>query len=122
MKTYVNENGTPFEYDEKELVSIKNKEGIAVLFTKQEVLDFILNEGIWDGYHHPFDVLNIKKWIQTLKIMDGITSLPLNKKIPFRDKNGKFRSDYDIACDIRVYINSQKVGPLIREMFYNGIR
>lgn len=107
MKTYRNKNGSPMTYDESKTNSVyDSKTGNIIVFSADETLSFIVENNIWDGYHHPFDVLNMKKWIQNLKIADNMCPLPINKIIPLRENNEKFRSDYDIAKDIRNYIDN----------------
>lgn len=110
MKTYRNKNGSPMNYDENAVNTVfdqKTKEIIA--FSADETLNFIIQNNIWDGYHHPFDVLNMKKWIQAMKIADNMTPLPINNIIKLRDpETDKFRSDFAIAADIRSYIDKCK--------------
>ena len=62
MKEYLNENGTSFTYDETETQTVKDKKtGNVVIFTFDEIINFVLNTKIRDGYHRPFNVLNIRK-------------------------------------------------------------
>ena len=101
--------GSPFKYDENGTSIIYPPKGDPlnepIKFTNAEVLEFIIKNRIWDGLHHPFDVLNMKKWIMTLKIQDHMIRLPINNLIPLRDENNNYRSDYAIAKDIRKYID-----------------
>ena len=106
MKEYLNENGTSFTYDENETQTVKDKKtGNVVIFTFDEIINFVLNTKIWDGYHRPFNVLNIRNWIQFLKMADNISP---NNVISLRNNNNQFKSDYEIACDIRQMIDNKE--------------
>ena len=103
MKEYLNENGTSFTYDENETQTVKDKKtGNVVIFTFDEIINFVLHTKIWDGYHRPFNVLNIRNWIQFLKMADNISpnnilSLRNNKE---ENKNG---STFCKCPDIQIY-------------------
>lgn len=102
---YVNNNGTKFSYDENEIQCVKDKKtGNVVLFTQGEIVQYVLDNKIWDGYHRPFNICNIRNWIQFLKMADSISP---NKIIQLRTNN-QFKSDYEIACDIRSWIDDHK--------------
>lgn len=106
MKTYRNKKGAPMTYDENAKVTVFDaKTHEVVAFSADETLEFLLENNIWDGYHHPFDVLSIKKWIQTLKMIDNMSSLPIKLR---KDNDVEFRSDFEIAQDIRKLIDYKK--------------
>lgn len=104
MKKFVNENGNVFEYDEEKTQSIFNKNtGSVIIFKNEEILTFITESGLWDGFYFKIfpDMLNIKTWIQYMK--------QASKFAPafetFVKKDNSFKSDYEIALDIRERIN-----------------
>lgn len=110
MKVFVNENGTPFKYDENQsCVVVDRKTGEAIEFTAGEIINFILSTGLWDGYHMPFNVLKLKNWIQFLKMSDRCYDGD-NKIIRVVNSDGSYRSDFDIALEIRERINSEVDG------------
>ena len=99
MKTFINENGNQFSYDESETQTVMDKtSGNVVVFSNDDVIRFITETGLWDGYHRPFQILSIKKWIQYMKMTS-----PMSDRIKqFTTVDGsKFKTDYEIATGIR---------------------
>lgn len=103
MKTFINENGNEFHYNESETQAITDKSGNVVVFSNDDVIRFITESGLWDGYHRPFQILSMKKWIQYMKMIACLD----NGIKQFTTVDGsKFKTDYEIATEIREALDS----------------
>ena len=108
MKEYINTNGNRFKYNENDICSVHDrKSGNIVSFTADEIMSFIIKTGLWDGYHTPFNIFNIKHWIQFLKMSNHFYEVE-NRIIRVKDSEGKYRSDFEIALEIRERIDCNK--------------
>lgn len=106
MKKFINENGNVFKYDENRIQSvISHKTGNAVYFNTEEVLNFILESKLWDGYYQQLfkDQLNIKSWIQYMKLA---SKWSVDFMAFVGDGNGSYLSDFDVAMKIRNMIDN----------------
>ncbi len=105
MKEYINPNGNSFKYNEDDICSVLDrKSGNVVSFTADEIMSFIVKTGLWDGYHTPFNIFNLKYWIQFLKMSERCYDGD-NRIIRVKDDEGKYCSDFDIALKIRKLID-----------------
>lgn len=108
-KTVYNENGTKFEFDpELEFEIPDKKTGNIIFFTAEETIDWVIRHKLWDMYHAPFNVLNIRNWIQILKMFDKTLNGYISQNIlNLRNEKFELLSDFEIGKLIKAQMKEQ---------------
>lgn len=58
-----------FEYNERHMSFIRNEDGDELEFSADEVIWFISKYGLWNGYHRPFNILDINNWLKIIRLV-----------------------------------------------------
>lgn len=113
IKIYENPQGSQYKYDPEKIQELRSREGNVIVFSPDQVREFITETGLWDGFYldlfakGPFD---LQSWIHHLKESAKMTPENLVRLQSFLRKNdysNSYLTDFDVACKIKDMIMSK---------------